>query len=138
MPSCRAKDSHSGSLNEKTDPCPSWLVTVIEPPWASTIAFAIDKPIPVPWLRSRCSWPRWNFSKIIACSAGATATNCADRALAGITLLAIARGNPRRESVLSNQHRLLGGDTRRRAVRRCQGDRGHEGVGEVAGGVDAG
>ena len=28
-----------------------------------------------------------------------------------------ARGNRRRESVLSNQHRLLGGDTRRRAVR---------------------
>jgi hypothetical protein len=37
-----------------------------------------------------------------------------------------------------NQHRLLGGDTRRRAVRRCQSDRGHEGVGEVACGVNAG
>jgi uncharacterized protein (DUF736 family) len=42
------------------------------------------------------------------------------------------------ECVLSNQHRLLGGDTRRRAVRRCQGDRGHEGVGEVARSVNAG
>ena len=29
----------------------------------------------------------------------------------------VARGNRRRESVLSNQHRLLGEDTRRRAVR---------------------
>ena len=43
--------------------------------------------------------------------------NCADRALAGIALLAIARGNRRRESVLSNQHRLLGKDTRHRALR---------------------
>jgi len=50
----------------------------------------------------------------------------------------IARGNRRRESVLSNQHRLLGEDTRHRAIRCCQGDRGHAGVGEVAGGVDAG
>jgi hypothetical protein len=43
--------------------------------------------------------------------------NCADRALAGIALPAIARGNRRRESVLSNQHRLLGEDTRHRALR---------------------
>ena len=50
----------------------------------------------------------------------------------------IARGNRRRESVLSNQHRLLGRDTRRRAVRRCQSDRVHQGVGEVARGVNAG
>jgi len=64
--------------------------------------------------------------------------NCADRALAGIALLAIARGNRRRESVLSNQHRLLGEDTRHRALRRCQGDRGQEGRGKVAGGIDAG
>jgi hypothetical protein len=64
--------------------------------------------------------------------------NSADRALAGIDLLAIARGNRRRESVLSNQHRLLGENTRHRALRRCQGDRGQEGRGEVAGGVDAG
>ena len=40
--------------------------------------------------------------------------------------------------VFSNQHRLLGGDTRRRAVRYCRGDRGHEGVCEVAGSVDSG
>ena len=40
--------------------------------------------------------------------------------------------------VLSNQHRLLGGDTRRRAVRCCHGYRGHEGIGEVARGVNAG
>ena len=44
--------------------------------------------------------------------------NYADRAaLAGIALLAIARGNRRRESMLSNQHRLLGEDTRHRALR---------------------
>jgi len=43
--------------------------------------------------------------------------NCADRVFAGIALLAIARGNQRRESVLSNQHRLLGEDTRHRALR---------------------
>jgi AcrR family transcriptional regulator len=42
--------------------------------------------------------------------------NCADRALAGIALLAIARGNRRRESVPSNQHRLLGEDSRHRAL----------------------
>ena len=43
------------------------------------------------------------------------------------------------EGNLSNQHRLLGEDTRHRAVRGCQGDRDHEeGVGEVTGGVDAG
>ena len=35
----------------------------------------------------------------------------------GIALLAIARGNRRRESVLSNQHRLLGEDARYRALR---------------------
>jgi hypothetical protein len=40
--------------------------------------------------------------------------------------------------VFSNQHRLLGGDTRHRAVPCCRGDRGYSGVGEVAGGVDAG
>ena len=40
--------------------------------------------------------------------------------------------------MLSNQHRLLGEDTRHRAVRRGRGDRGHSGVGEVARGVDAG
>jgi hypothetical protein len=43
--------------------------------------------------------------------------NCADRALAGIALLAIARGNRRWEPMLSNQHRLLGEDTRHRALR---------------------
>jgi hypothetical protein len=43
--------------------------------------------------------------------------NCADRASPGIALLAIARGNRRRESMLSNQHRLLGEDTRHRTLR---------------------
>ena len=37
-----------------------------------------------------------------------------DGAVSGVL---VARGNRRRESVLSNQHRLLGEDTRRRAVR---------------------
>jgi ATP dependent DNA ligase domain len=37
-----------------------------------------------------------------------------DAAVSGVL---VARGNRRRESVLSNQHRLLGEDTRRRAVR---------------------
>ena len=48
------------------------------------------------------------------------------------------RRNGRRESVLSSNHRLLGEDARHRALRRCLGDRGQEGRGEVAGGVDAG
>ena len=31
----------------KTDPCPNWLVTCSDPPWASTTAFAIAHPMPV-------------------------------------------------------------------------------------------
>ena len=41
-------------------------------------------------------------------------------------------------AVLSNHHRLLGEDTRHRALRRCLRDRGQERRREVAGGVDAG
>ena len=40
-----------GKLNEKTDPCPSWLVTPIVPPCASTIALAMGRPMPVPCTR---------------------------------------------------------------------------------------
>jgi len=49
-----------------------------------------------------------------------------------------ATTQPERECVPSDQHRLLGEDARHRALRRCLGDRGQEGRGEVAGGVDAG
>lgn len=48
------------------------------------------------------------------------------------------RRNRRKKSVRSNNHRLLGEDTRHRALRRCLGDRGQERRGEVASGVDAG
>ena len=37
-----------GRVNEKTEPWPRWLVRLIVPPCASTIAFAIGRPIPVP------------------------------------------------------------------------------------------
>ena len=42
-----------------------------------------------------------------------------------------------KESTRSNQHRLLGGDTRRCSVRYCKSDGGHERVRQVARGVDA-
>ncbi len=48
----------AGKVKWKTDPWPSWLVTPIVPPCASTIAFAIDSPIPVPWIVNRWSRPR--------------------------------------------------------------------------------
>ncbi len=37
-----------GSVNENTEPWPRWLVRLIVPPCASTMAFAIGKPMPVP------------------------------------------------------------------------------------------
>jgi len=49
-------------------------------------------------------------------------SNCTDRALAGAALLEIVRGNRRKESVRSTQHRLLGKDTRHRTLGRCLGD----------------
>ena len=45
---------------------------------------------------------------------------------------------PSFQPILSNQHRQLGGDTRQRTVRYGRGDRGHAGVGQITGGVDAG
>ena len=39
----------SGRLNENTDPLPNWLTTLIVPPCASTITFAIAKPHPCSW-----------------------------------------------------------------------------------------
>src|SRR5712692_10353603 len=41
----------TGKVNEKTEPCPSWLVTLIEPPCPSTMALAMGNPMPVPWTR---------------------------------------------------------------------------------------
>src|SRR5208337_662242 len=41
----------TGSVNEKTEPWPSWLVTLMVPPWAVTMALAIGKPMPVPRTR---------------------------------------------------------------------------------------
>lgn len=38
-----------GIVNEKTEPSPNWLTTPIVPPCASTMTFAIARPIPVPW-----------------------------------------------------------------------------------------
>src|SRR5450755_4512801 len=38
----------SGRLKENTDPLPNWLTTPIVPPCASTITFAIARPMPVP------------------------------------------------------------------------------------------
>src|SRR5579885_503549 len=64
----RASRPATGSVNENTDPCPSRLVTPIEPPCAATIALAMGRPIPVPRIRSRWSLPRENLSKIIPCS----------------------------------------------------------------------
>src|ERR1017187_6142225 len=43
--------SANGSVKEKTEPWPRWLVTLIAPPCASTMAFAIGNPIPVPSTR---------------------------------------------------------------------------------------
>src|SRR5579862_5246800 len=40
-----------GKVKKKTEPWPSWLVTPIEPPWASTMALAIGRPMPVPCTR---------------------------------------------------------------------------------------
>jgi hypothetical protein len=40
-----------GSPKWNTDPWPSWLVTPRLPPWASTIALAIARPMPVPCTR---------------------------------------------------------------------------------------
>ncbi len=40
-----------GSSKENTEPRPSWLVTLIAPLWASTIALAMAKPMPVPCTR---------------------------------------------------------------------------------------
>src|SRR5580693_3042246 len=40
-----------GSVKEKTEPWPRWLVRLIAPPCASTMALAISKPIPVPSMR---------------------------------------------------------------------------------------
>lgn len=40
--------------------------------------------------------------------------------------------------MLSNQHRLLGGDTRHGTLPYCRSDRMHGGVGKVAGSIDAG
>ena len=45
------------------------------------------------------------------------AASFADRALAGIALLAIARPQPKKEICLSNQHGLLGEDACHRALR---------------------
>src|SRR6202007_734369 len=38
----------TGSVKEKTEPLPCWLVTENVPPWADTMALAIGKPMPVP------------------------------------------------------------------------------------------
>src|ERR1700676_1721030 len=48
----------TGSVNENTDPCPIWLVTLIVPRGAARTAFAIGNPIPVPRTRYRWSLPR--------------------------------------------------------------------------------
>jgi hypothetical protein len=37
-----------GKLNQNTEPLPNWLTTPIVPPWASTITFAMARPMPVP------------------------------------------------------------------------------------------
>src|SRR5690348_15537274 len=47
-----------GRLKVKTEPCPGRLTTLMVPPCNSTIAFAIGKPMPVPWTRDRCPFPR--------------------------------------------------------------------------------
>lgn len=48
----------TGSPNEKTDPFPNWLVTSMRPLCASTMAFTIASPIPMPWILWRCPCPR--------------------------------------------------------------------------------
>lgn len=53
-------------------------------------------------------------------------------------LIGTLLGHCRKESVRSNNHRLLGENTGHRALRRCLGDRGQERRGEVASGVDSG
>ena len=35
-------------MKEKTEPWPRWLVRLIVPPWASTMALAMGRPMPVP------------------------------------------------------------------------------------------
>ena len=52
-----------GNVTLNTEPLPSWLVTAIVPPWASTMAFAIANPIPVPCTRKRWSRPRRGVSR---------------------------------------------------------------------------
>ena len=60
------------------------------------------------------------------------------RALTSILLRCLPTATTRGQSLLSNQHRLLSEDARHRTLPGSRGDRGNEGVGEVAGGVDAG
>ncbi len=42
------REAAIGKVKEKTEPCPNWVVTLIVPPCASTMALAIGNPIPVP------------------------------------------------------------------------------------------
>ena len=46
------------SVTVKTEPCPGWLVTLIVPPCASTMARLIGKPMPVPEVRVLCESTR--------------------------------------------------------------------------------
>ena len=48
-----ARERSMGRVKEKTEPWPRWLVRDIEPPWASTMALAMGRPMPVPSTRKR-------------------------------------------------------------------------------------
>ena len=43
-----ALSADSGRLKWNTDPLPTWLMTPMVPPWASTIALQMASPMPVP------------------------------------------------------------------------------------------
>src|SRR5882762_2398235 len=47
----------AGKLKVKTDPWPVQLTTRIVPPCASTIIFAIGRPLPAPWTRYHLFFP---------------------------------------------------------------------------------
>lgn len=91
------------------------------------------------------SVPYFVFGRRIAINGGrsedeiaAAIREAADVNLSAQQSLRNFRSIVRHPHASSNQHRLLGGDTRRRALRYCRGDGGHRWVCKIAGGVDAG
>src|SRR5437870_1240943 len=58
----------SSSRTVKVLPTPSWLSTPMLPPCCSTIWWAPVRPMPMPAMRPTTLLPRWNRSKMCACS----------------------------------------------------------------------